>query len=144
VKAHRRLAIDFMKKRVEKRYLALVDGLVESDEGTITVPIGRFAEKKHWDVKTDGKFSETRFRVLRRDHDSTLLELEPVTGRTNQLRIHCAHIGHPIVGDGQRGGREFERLCLHAWKLSFRHPFQNESMVFATENPFVIEESQRL
>jgi 23S rRNA pseudouridine1911/1915/1917 synthase len=130
VNAHRRLAIDFVKKRVEKRYLALVDGVVEQDEGTVTISIGRFAEKKHWDVKTDGKASETRFRVVRREHDSTLLELEPVTGRTNQLRIHCAHIGHPIVGDVQRGGRPFRRLCLHAFHLSFFHPSTKERRAF--------------
>jgi 23S rRNA-/tRNA-specific pseudouridylate synthase len=51
-----------------------------------------------------------------------LLELEPVTGRTNQLRIHCAEIKHPIVGDALYGGREFARLCLHAQKLGFFHP----------------------
>jgi 23S rRNA-/tRNA-specific pseudouridylate synthase len=53
---------------------------------------------------------------------STLLELEPITGRTNQLRIHCAEIGHPIVGDVWYNGREFSRLCLHAQKLGFNHP----------------------
>jgi len=133
VDVHRRFAREFMKKRVRKTYLALVGGTVPQDDGIISVPIGRYAEKKHWDVKEDGKVSETRFRVLERRHDETLLELEPVTGRTNQLRIHCAHIGHPIVGDVRRGGREHERLCLHASRLSFRHPMTNEEMTFVTE-----------
>ncbi|HEX3101669.1 MAG TPA: RluA family pseudouridine synthase, partial [Pyrinomonadaceae bacterium] len=81
--AHRRLSADFMKKRVEKRYLALVDGIVEQDEGTIEAPIGRFAELKQWSVKLDGKHSESRFWVRERYADTTLIELEPVTGRTN-------------------------------------------------------------
>ena len=133
--AHRRLSADFMKKRVEKRYLALVDGIVEKDEGTIEAPIGRFAELKQWSVKPDGKHSESRFWVRERYADTTLIELEPVTGRTNQLRIHCELIGHPIVGDTQRGGREFERLCLHAYKLAFPHPTTNEPTVFEIEAP---------
>lgn len=125
-RAHRILSGNFMKKRVEKRYLALVEGVVEADEGTIEAPIGRYDELKHWSVKEDGKHSETRFWIRKRNTDTTLLELEPVTGRTNQLRIHCELIGHSIVGDTRRGGREFERLCLHAYSLSFPHPGSNE------------------
>jgi len=135
VAVHRRLAREFLKKRVEKRYVALVDGLFKNDAGTIEEPIGRFAEKKFWDVKADGKMSITRYQVLKRFDDSTLVELEPVTGRTNQLRIHCAHAGHPIVGDVQRGGREFERLCLHACELGFRHPTTNEPLRFRIHVP---------
>ncbi|HYJ90742.1 MAG TPA: RluA family pseudouridine synthase, partial [Pyrinomonadaceae bacterium] len=130
--SHRRLAREFMKKRVRKMYLALVEGNIAQDEGTISAPIGRYAEKKHWDVKLDGKMSKSRFRVIERHSDTTLLDLEPVTGRTNQLRIHCAHIGHPIVGDVLRGGREFGRLCLHASKLCFRHPGTNYLLSFGS------------
>jgi 23S rRNA-/tRNA-specific pseudouridylate synthase len=124
-----------MKKRVEKRYVALVDGVLSSDEGTIEAPIGRYAEKKLWDVKDDGKISISRYRVIARHDETTLVELEPVTGRTNQLRIHCASIGHPIVGDVKRGGSEFARLCLHAYRLSFRHPSTNETMTFQSDIP---------
>ena len=130
VRAHRSLSRQFQKKFVEKKYLALVGGAVEHDEGIIDAAIGRFAAQKRWDVKVGGKHAETKFRVVERRVDSTLLELEPITGRTNQLRIHCASIGHPIVGDVSRGGMEFGRLCLHAWKLSFRHPFTREDMEF--------------
>ncbi len=132
--AHRKIAGQFMKRTIEKKYLALVDGIVSFDEGTIDAPIGRYEETKFWDVKEDGKPSQTNFRVLERHDETTLLELEPVTGRTNQLRIHCQHIGHPIVGDIKRGGREFERLCLHAWKIGFRHPSGGERMEFEAEN----------
>lgn len=133
--AHRRLSDGFMKKRVEKRYLALVESIVKDDEGTIVAPIGRFADLKMWSVKTDGKYSESRFMVRERFLDTTLVELEPVTGRTNQLRIHCQLIGHPIVGDAARGGREFSRLCLHADRLGILHPATRERMVFETEIP---------
>jgi RluA family pseudouridine synthase len=130
IEAHRRLANEFMKKRVEKRYLALVEGTVAEPVGEIKLPIGRYHEKKHWDVKHDGKHATTRFSVRGRSRDTSLLELMPVTGRTNQLRIHCSSIGHPIVGDTRRGGREFDRLCLHAERLEFRHPSTRELCVF--------------
>ena len=135
VRVHRSLARQFQRKFVEKKYLALVAGIVTDDEGTISAPIGRYGDEKRWGVKEGGKHSETRYRVMRRDKDSTLLELEPVTGRTNQLRIHCASIGHPIVGDVSRGGPEFARLCLHAWKLTFRHPVTREDLTFEAPVP---------
>jgi 23S rRNA-/tRNA-specific pseudouridylate synthase len=131
--AHRRLSADFMKKRVEKRYLALVQGVVAEDAGSIVAPIGRYADLNYWSVKTDGKHSESRFWVRERSLDKTLLELEPVTGRTNQLRIHCELLGHPIVGDEARGGLPFERLCLHAFKLSFAHPVGGRAMSFQSD-----------
>lgn len=134
-RAHRILCSQFQRKLVEKRYLAIVGGIVEIDSGTINAPIGNFAEEKRWGVKADGKTAETRFRVRHRFANKTLLELEPVTGRTNQLRIHCASIGHPIVGDRLHGGREFERLCLHAAKLTFRHPNGNHRLEFESELP---------
>lgn len=129
-KAHAKLCNSFMKKRVEKRYLALVDGIVEQHEGTINAPIGRDADLKMWMVKEDGKNAESRFWVRERHADTTLLELEPVTGRTNQLRIHCQLIGHPIVGDTQRGGREYVRLCLHALRIAFPHPCAGKVVEF--------------
>ena len=135
-RTHRILATHFEKKLVEKRYLALVDGVVADDEGTITGAIGRYVEEKRWGLKEDGRESETRFRVRERVGNRTLLELEPVTGRTNQLRIHCETIGHPIVGDTARGGSNFPRLCLHAHKLAFRHPTTRERMEFASAPAF--------
>jgi 23S rRNA pseudouridine1911/1915/1917 synthase len=137
VRAHAKIGIQFEKKQVEKRYLALVDGNVAEDAGTITSPIGRYPDEKLWSVKPDGKLSETRFKVRRRFGDATLLELEPVTGRTNQLRIHCADIGHPITGDTQRGGREFTRLCLHAYRIVFRHPSNGSTIT--VERPIDFE-----
>ena len=118
-----------MKKTVEKRYIALVVGEVPND-GKIIAPIGRFEEEKQWGVKEDGKYAETNYWIIERRDGQTLLELEPVTGRTNQLRIHCQHIGHPIVGDTKRGGGKDSRLCLHACKLAFNHPTTRERMTF--------------
>ncbi len=131
--AQRKLMKSFSRKYVHKRYLAMVDGEVAQDSGLIDLAVGRFAELKFWDVKEDGKPAETRFEVLERVNGRTLLKLEPVTGRTNQLRIHCAAIGHPIVGDVQRGGSEHTRLCLHAAELGFRHPATREDVIFYSE-----------
>ncbi|MGH9948166.1 MAG: RluA family pseudouridine synthase [Pyrinomonadaceae bacterium] len=131
-RSHRILAKQFRLKTVTKKYLALVCGLVEQNNGVINETIGRFPEEKRWGVKADGKPAETRFKVIERRQNTTLLELIPITGRTNQLRIHCAAIGHPILGDVDRGGREHERLCLHAAALSFtdmtgkRRSFQSD------------------
>ena len=134
-RAHRVLASHFQRKLVEKTYLALVDGVVADDEGTIEAPIGRYADRKIWDVNPEGKHAVTRFRVRQRFGTATLLELEPVTGRTNQLRIHCAHIGHPIAGDMVRGGGVAPRVCLHAWRLAFMHPDGGRKMEFEAPIP---------
>jgi len=134
-RAHRILSNHFQRKLVGKKYFAVVEGLITEDFGTIDAPIGRNAEEKFWYISDDGKQAESRFQVVKRTADATLLELEPVTGRTNQLRLHCAHIGHPIVGDDKYGGREFSRLCLHAAKLSFYHPNGNRRLEFESALP---------
>jgi 23S rRNA pseudouridine1911/1915/1917 synthase len=107
---------------IEKRYLALVAGAVEQDQ-TIEAPIARISEERpHWQVSPNGKASTSRLRVIERGTKMTLVELSPLTGRTNQLRIHCAHIGHPIFGDREFGGPDADRLCLHASHIRFKHP----------------------
>jgi 23S rRNA pseudouridine1911/1915/1917 synthase len=134
-RSHRILCGHFQRKLVEKRYFALVEGLVREDSGTIDAPIGRFAEIRLWNIKADGKRAVTRFWVKERRAGQTLLELEPVTGRTNQLRIHLAHIGHPIVGDVKYGGSPFKRLCLHAFRLNLWHPNGTDRLDFETKLP---------
>jgi 23S rRNA pseudouridine1911/1915/1917 synthase len=134
------LSRHFRKRLVEKRYLALVHGVFERDSGTIDAPIGRDGDQRpHWRVMDSGKPAQTRFITLERLERATLVELEPVTGRTNQLRIHCAHIGHPIVGDQLHCGNQQAlsdiRLCLHAWKLALHHPASGEWMEFTTPAP---------
>ena len=85
-----------------------------------------------------GRPSLTRYLVLAHDvaTDTSLVELEPVTGRTHQLRVHLAAIGHPIMGDALYGGRMAERLLLHAQSLSFVHPIKGDPLNFARESPF--------
>lgn len=129
------LSSHFRRRLVGKRYLALVEGLLSEDEGVIEAPIGRYEELRQWNVKTDGKPAETRFRVLERRAARTLLDLEPVTGRTNQLRIHCAYIGHPILGDEWHGKQKFRRLCLHAARLEFWHPDGGRRLKFKSDRP---------
>ncbi|MBS1792681.1 MAG: RluA family pseudouridine synthase [Acidobacteria bacterium] len=135
-RSHRILASHFQRRLVEKRYLALVAGTIDKDAGTIDAPIGRYDEQRFWNIKPDGKKAVTNFWVRERFPDRTLLELEPVTGRTNQLRIHLAHIEHPIVGDKKYGGPEHERLCLHAARLVLWHPNGSQRMEFESFGSF--------
>ena len=131
-----RLSQHFQRRLVEKRYAAVVAGRVEREELTIDAPIGRDEEARpRWLVTESGKQAETRLRVIERRGARTLVELEPVTGRTNQLRIHCAHVGHSIVGDELYSGEPHSRLCLHASRLAFRHPATNEWMEFRSNIP---------
>ncbi len=139
LRSHRILARHFQQKRVEKRYFAVVAGEPELNEGAIEAPIGRFAEKRLWSIKDDGRPAHTRFWVRERDAGAALLELEPVTGRTNQLRIHLAHIGYPIVGDIKYGGPEFSRLCLHAARIRINHPTTGVVVEFASPVPAEME-----
>lgn len=130
----------FHHRLVEKRYLALVEGIVEEDELTIEAAIGRDADTHpKWNVSEDGRHAETRLRVIERRARATLVELEPVTGRTNQLRIHCAHRGHAILGDEWYGSTSAPRLCLHAARLSFHHPSGGRWMQFSLPLPQEIE-----
>ncbi len=129
------------RRLIEKRYLALVHGIVAQDAGIIRAPIGRDPDQRpRWRVMACGREAETRFTVLQHHDFTTLLELEPVTGRTNQLRIHCAHIGHAIVGDelhGQSAVDEHlpkpERLYLHASRLAFHHPATGQWQEFRSD-----------
>lgn len=135
LRSHRILSQQFQKKTVTKIYLALVEGVPVKNDGTIEAPIGRFADKKRWGVKAGGSPAITHYQVIKTDRETTLLELRPITGRTNQLRIHCESIGHPIIGDVTRGGRAFGHLCLHASTLQFRHPFSGRHITLTTEPP---------
>ncbi len=116
------LGVQFEHRRVKKEYVALVVGEVAAAR-EIDAPIGRVGgEVPPWQVRPEGKASLSRLTPIERRGDRTLVQLEPVTGRTNQLRIHCAWIGNPIVGDRLYGGSEEGRLWLHARRLTFEHP----------------------
>jgi RluA family pseudouridine synthase len=138
----------FTRGEVEKIYLARVHGHPADDEFTIDAAISdeptRLGARE---IEEDGQAAKTRFRVLRRDVDGTsLLEARPLTGRTNQIRIHLWHAGFPIAGDplylpgGQRGDTQTlaagdPPMALHAWKISFRHPRSGEAVKFEAEVP---------
>ena len=116
---HSPLARLFASREVEKRYLAFVAAPVPWEEKVLTFPIGRDPERRpQWNVLATGAAAETRLRVLQREGSAVLLEAEPVTGRTNQIRIHCAAAGHPLLGDTVYGGPSATRLMLHAWTLT--------------------------
>lgn len=134
-----RLTVQFQNKQVTKRYVARVHGLVSEDAGEWSAPIGSDPHSTpRWGIREHGRPAVSRYRVRRRLGEMTELELEPVTGRTNQLRLHCAHFGHPIAGDTLFGQPEdgFERLHLHASVLEFRHPETGEPMRFEDPAPF--------
>ncbi len=114
----------FARQKVEKTYLAVVLGSVEADEGRIDAPLARVShERRSWWMKVDpaGQPSTTDWRVVARGERLTVVDLMPRTGRTHQLRVHMAHLGHPIVGDGVYGGDPARavdrRLHLHARRV---------------------------
>jgi 23S rRNA pseudouridine1911/1915/1917 synthase len=117
-------------RRVKKTYLALVQGQVAAAVGRIEAPIGRDArDRQRWAVKPDGRAATTGYRVRERFPGWTLLELDLVTGRTHQIRVHLDAIGHPVAGDpvygtgtSRRGPEGLERLFLHAWRLELTSP----------------------
>ncbi|MEX1034815.1 MAG: RluA family pseudouridine synthase [Sneathiella sp.] len=134
---HRRLSAMFAARAIEKRYLAWVNGELLDDEGEIDLPlIGDWPNRPRQKVDpVNGKPCLTRWRVKERRDDASLLALYPETGRTHQLRLHCASIGHPILGDriyaDQAAFARAERLQLHAERLRFRHPMTDVEMTLA-------------
>ncbi|MDT5270359.1 MAG: rRNA synthase [Acidobacteriota bacterium] len=131
-----RLTQHFQRRLVEKHYVAVVGGVLKDDEINIEAPIGRDEDARpRWRVLESGRQAGSRLRVTERGARRTLVELEPLTGRTNQLRIHCAHLRHPVVGDVVYSGEPYGRLCLHAARLAFRHPATNEWVEFISKTP---------
>lgn len=126
---------------VEKRYIAIVKGIVESDNGTIDLPIGRpDPENVRRGVMEGGSPSVTHYKVCERfpKKDYTMVELLLETGRTHQIRVHMSHIGHPVLGDWLYGGDNIllmERQALHAARLSFTHPITKEKLMLTAPLP---------
>jgi len=129
--AHKKLAVQFANKTIVRRYVGFVSGVIEQDAGVIDAPVGRSAfNRKLMIVSHDpgkSKSAQTKFFVKQRYKNFTVVDIEPKTGRTHQIRIHMAHIGHPILGDAQYGHRMLlQRQALHAAFLRFRHPVTKE------------------
>ena len=125
-------------RTVKRTYLAVVRGRVERD-GTVDAPIGRHpVQRTKMAVVPAGKPAVTHYRVRERFAAHTLLECQLETGRTHQIRVHLASIGHPLEGDvayAGRGPRIFARQALHAWKLAFIHPRTNDLVAFESPMP---------
>jgi tRNA pseudouridine32 synthase/23S rRNA pseudouridine746 synthase len=128
----RRLSALFSERIVTKRYVAVVAGKLEPETGEVNLPVGAdWPNRPRQKVDmAEGKHSLTHYRVLSHHADSTRVELEPVTGRTHQLRVHMNAIGHPIVGDNLYDGPAAWRLMLHACRLTLPHPQHNTPLVF--------------
>ncbi|MCI6702871.1 MAG: RluA family pseudouridine synthase [Prevotella sp.] len=123
----------------DRRYVAVLSGEMEEDEGTVT---GYLKDNKSfitYSSPTDngGKFAVTHFRTLARTTEHSLVEFKLETGRKNQIRVHAADLGHPVCGDIKYGNGDdpVHRLCLHAYLLCFYHPVTHERMEFETPIP---------
>lgn len=147
-RAHQGLSAQFQARRVAKTYLAFVWGSPRDAGGKIDLPLGRSARDRKKIAARGRRLrpAVTRYRVLKRWPGLSLLELKPETGRTHQLRVHLAELGHPIVGDPTYGRRHLKASelspelaatltetrfqLLHAWRLSFEHPVTGKEMSF--------------
>ena len=139
-KANKRMQRQFIKRQVEKTYIAEVVGEVKEEEGTILLPLAPdyFDLPRQMVCQENGKPSKTIWKVLHREKGISRLALKPVTGRTHQLRVHCAHpdgLGLPMIGD-ELYGVIGKRLHLHAHELIFQHPTSKERITLTAPIPF--------
>jgi tRNA pseudouridine32 synthase/23S rRNA pseudouridine746 synthase len=134
--------MQFERREVEKRYIAVVEGRVGAECGEVDAPMRADVDNRPVQVidQERGRPSMTKWRLLALEPDRSRLELVPLTGRTHQLRVHMAHIGHPIVGDVLYGPRReavgADRLLLHAAMLRLREPGGGPVMEFVAPMPF--------
>lgn len=143
--AHLALADELKDKKSLRKYWAIVHGNLPNDRGVIEAPIGRSEkDRKKQAVTAKGKPALTRFQVLERFGDYTLVELQLETGRTHQIRVHMAYIGHPVAGDEVYGPRKTLKghgQFLHARTLGFTHPRTGEVLEFTAEAPALFQET---
>jgi len=134
--AHRKLQDQFASRVVEKTYIALVEGVMKSDTGTVNRPISRDPWKPVRMTALRGEDAEagrdaiTHYKVLKRYEKFTLVEVKIGTGRTHQIRVHLGHLGHRVAGDILYGGRPHDtgRFFLHAWRIRFAQPSTGEDV----------------
>ena len=136
--SHRALAAQLGDRTLSRTYLAIVRGRMKGDAGELEGPIGRDPnERKRMAVVKGGRFARTRYEVIERRTGHTLVRCDLDTGRTHQIRVHLAALGHPVAGDSEYGGREpgVDRPMLHAWRLRLRHPRTRADMSFEVPPP---------
>ncbi|MCH5138385.1 RluA family pseudouridine synthase [Clostridiaceae bacterium UIB06] len=138
--SHNKLAEQFKDHSMTRSYIALVEGILKKDEGTIDAPLGRHpVERIKIAVVKDGRRAVTHYKVLERFNNNTLVECVLETGRTHQIRVHMCHIAHPLVGDPVYGHKKqrfnLKGQLLHAKKLGFIHPSTGEYMEFQSDLP---------
>ncbi len=131
---HEQLQKQFLNHTIKKRYIALLDGIIKDNEGTIELPLRVDLDDRPRQVVCSqyGKAAKTEWRVVEQKNNQTLIHFFPITGRTHQLRMHAAHhdgLNTPIVGD-ELYGKKAQRLCLHAEQIEFIHPKLNQKMTF--------------
>lgn len=136
--AHQQMALQFESHKVEKKYQAIVDGIVEKDENYINLPIGREEDKSiRKTVTEEGQDALTKYTVIERYKDATLLDVQIFTGRSHQIRVHLDHIGHPIIGDSlyNKESPYINRQALHSYYLKVKHPRTKEDIEFIAPLP---------
>lgn len=140
--AHAHIGLQFEKRQTRKRYEALVWGQMDGAEGRVDQPLitdWPNRPKQHIDPER-GRPAQTDWRVIDTASDQTRVELTPLTGRSHQLRVHMAHLGHPILGDNLYAHADAldaaPRLCLHAQWLEFTHPDSGDCVRFESPVPF--------
>ena len=139
-KTHEALSKMIANKEVERHYLAIVDGVIKHDTGTIDAPIGRDISNRQKMAVTDinSKDAITHFRVLKRYSNNTLIECKLDTGRTHQIRVHLSYIGYPIVNDplyGKSKNTTSFGQFLHSKSIKFSHPITKKELYFECELP---------
>lgn len=143
--SHKHLAEQIKNHSVRRIYIAIVEGIIKSDEGTVNEPLGRHPveRKKMAVVSRNGRKAITHYRVLERYRENTLIEARLETGRTHQIRVHMAYIGHPLVGDPVYGYKrqkfKLAGQALHAKTLGFIHPRTGRYMEFTAPLPDYFE-----
>lgn len=137
--AHARLSEMLKYHTINRNYIALVKGRIKEKSGTISLPLKRKTGEVKMKVSVSGKNAITHFKVLERFDDYTLLDIRLETGRTHQIRVHLAHIGHPLVGDRVYGGKDknisLERHFLHSYKISFIDPITGKLVAAYSKVP---------
>ncbi|HER3277318.1 TPA: RluA family pseudouridine synthase [Streptococcus pyogenes] len=146
--AHQALAEELKAKKSLRKYLAIVHGNLPNDRGMIEAPIGRSEkDRKKQAVTAKGKEAVTHFTVLECFGDYSLVELQLETGRTHQIRVHMAYIGHPVAGDPLYGPRKTlsgHGQFLHAKTLGLTHPMTGKEMIFTVEAPEIFQKVLKL